>query len=199
MDRIRKSDVLKGVGKRDSVKTSIGDAVVRPLTDAEIDEVEGIAYEGLSAEAIDALPKLGKLVKQAKLQGKKIEDLDCSGLIPPADMLIFRKNEARTCRVVAAYGLSCDGEEFTPEDVGKMPSGVPAKISEAVMKLTGEEVTDKAVNGFRPGRGPADVTSIGSGRPAGTESGTADAAPEAGIDSCDSGAREGTDEANGKS
>lgn len=188
MDRIRKSDVLKGTGKRESVEAMGGTFIIRPLTDGEVAEVQELIYKGLSEQAIAALPALAKRAKVALKTGKSLEDMNFDGLtLPTEDLMAFKKNETDANKVAVAYALSCDGEEWTSEDVAKLPVGIPRKIAQAVFKLSGvssdqEENTAAAVGRFCETGGPGNSGPTRDGNTPGTHPGTTDPTPEKSVD-----------------
>lgn len=152
MEKIKKSDVLKGLGKRVEVETTDGLVVIRPLSDAEMEQVETLVYEGLSRETIDAMPKIAKAAKKALKEGKELEVLEKVG-ISAEDMMQFKKNESASTRQAVAFAMSCDGEEWTADEVGRLSRGVPALIAKEVFEISGTGVTVEQARRFCEKRG----------------------------------------------
>lgn len=151
MERIKKSDVLKGTDKREDVETEHGLVTIRPLTDAEMSEIQESVYEGLSSNTIQEMPKLAKIMKNARDKGLDVADVDFEKHvnIDRADLMQFKRNEVRANRKAAAFAMSCDGQEWTEDEVGRMNPGVPMQIAIEVFKISGAEVPVEDVKGFR--------------------------------------------------
>ena len=151
MERIKKSDVLKGVGKRVDVETEHGLVTIRPLTDSEMSDVQECVYSGLSADTIKEMPKLARLINDARDKGKDLDDIDFEKhvKINPADMMVFKRNEMKANRRAVAFALSCDGEEWSEEEVGRMNPGVPTLIALKVFEISGTGVSVADVKNFR--------------------------------------------------
>ena len=131
MQKLTKEMILKGTNARDVIEIEeIGGAVtIRPLCDSELAEVRSVALRGLSPDVVRQLPKMQAMAKA----GKEIDDIGMGG----DDLMQAQENDARGNLIAAAYGLSCDGEKWKPEEVGNLPPGVPEKIAKAVFKVTG--------------------------------------------------------------
>lgn len=135
-DVLSKADLLKRAVDTEDVEIEglDGKVRIRPLTDGEYAQIERLQVEGLSldADVDDTIADLGDdadVVDVAKsFRGKFSLDLGASVAA-----------DARCNHLAAAFGLSCDGAKWKPEEVAQLPSGVPAAIARAVYELTGVE------------------------------------------------------------
>jgi len=106
--------VLKGTDFRESVGVpELGEGaflVIRPLTDSQFVEVQKVILGDMTISTLDR-------------PAEKI-----SGLID---------REQRGKYLALSYALSIDSEEWTPEDIGQLPTGVPDKIYERLALISG--------------------------------------------------------------
>lgn len=112
--RYTKELVLKGTDFRESVGIpELGDGVflvIRPLTDAQFVEVQKVILGDMTVTTLD----------------KPTENIGS---------LIDREQTAKY--LALSYALSFDGEEWTPEDIGHLPTGVPDKLYERLALISG--------------------------------------------------------------
>ena len=146
---LTKQDILKSV--EDSTEVEIeslgGKVLIRPLRDAEYSEIQDKILGGIKATKSIDTSKLQK-VKDADSDKAKAEMLQNLGL--DIDVSKIQKLEKESTYLACKYGLSVD-EEWTMEDVGKLPPGVPKEISEAIFEYTGVDKLDE-VKKFRRGK-----------------------------------------------
>lgn len=82
---------------------------IRPITDTEYGRVQDIILTGLDVKDVENIQDVQGIVERERL--------------------------AKYTAV--AYALSCDGQEWTAEDVGNLPQGIPDKIYQEVAKISG--------------------------------------------------------------
>lgn len=112
--RFTKELVLKGTDFRESVGVpELGEGaflVIRPLTDSQFVEVQKTILGDMTVSTLDRpVEKIGGLIDREQ-QGKYL---------------------------ALSYALSFDGEEWTPEDIGQLPTGVPDKLYERLALISG--------------------------------------------------------------
>ena len=83
--------------------------IIRPITDVEYGRVQDIILKGLNVKDIENLQDVQGIVERERL--------------------------AKYTAI--AYALSIDGEEWTAEDVGRLPQGIPDKLYEEVARISG--------------------------------------------------------------
>ena len=76
-----------------------------------------------------------------RLRGEN-QDLGKWSMIKEKMKEVERESNYLTCK----YGLSVGDEEWTTEEVAQLPTGVPAEISDKVMKYTGVDKLDEVEN-----------------------------------------------------
>ena len=114
--RFTRELVLKGTDFRESVGVpELGEGaflVIRPLTDAQFVEVQKaiLGDMDMTASVLD-LPtgKIGGLIDK----------------------------EQKAKYLALSFALSFDGEEWAPEDIGKLPTGVPDKLYARLALISG--------------------------------------------------------------
>lgn len=108
--RVTKDMVIEGLAYRRHLQ--IGPEFVltiRPITDAEFNEVQDIILDGLSRADLD----------------------------DPARLMDIKDRERRAKLLAVAYGLSCDGQEWTAEEVEKLPAGRPDELYAHLGEISG--------------------------------------------------------------
>lgn len=121
--RVTKAMILAGNKYRHTVEVDgIGEFVIRPLTQLEYECIQEISLDGIDAETI------GKLGKMAK--GGDVE-------LAPEAIKQAQRNEAKGNRMAVSIGLSCDGEQWSEEDVKQLPSNVFEELKNAVFAISG--------------------------------------------------------------
>lgn len=147
---LTKQDILKSVedSKEVEIKSLKGKVLIRPLRDAEYSEIQDKIFGGIKATKSIDPSKLQK-AKNADSDKAKAEILQNLGL--DIDVAKIQKLEKESTYLACKYGLSVGDEEWTLEDVGKLPPGVPKEISEAVFEYTGVDKLDE-VKKFRKGK-----------------------------------------------
>lgn len=108
--RMTKEIVMQGTRFREEVEVDGYTYVLRPLRDVEFQRVARVMVEGL---------------RRKDLQAGEVS----------LDQIIDKEQAGRYLAV--ALMLSCDGEEWTPEEVGTLPPGVPQKLYEAGGRISG--------------------------------------------------------------
>ncbi len=182
MNRLKKSDILAGMNKRETLPIDeIGcDVVIRPLSSGEMSKVKELALRGLSSDAFRKLPLLRKKLMMIEA-GQDASTLDTG--LEAADMIQAQLNEHDGNVMAAAFGLSCDGETWTEEDVEKLPPGVPDTIADAVFRISGGREEDVAAarkfRGIRRGGGNPDI--VGDGNTAGGDASGTDTDAGSGV------------------
>ncbi len=132
MGRITKEQVLKGIKARETVHVPElnGDLIVRPLTDGEFSDMNNESAR-ISREArAYFFSQRGKSPEEIEEMVKEDENLQ--NLITADDMYHLKQSTY----IAAAAGLSCDKEEWTVDDVRKLPQRVPDKIAKVALKMT---------------------------------------------------------------
>lgn len=106
--------VVKGTDFRESVEVSeLGEGaflVMRPLTDSQFVEVQRTMLGDLSISALDQ---------------------------PTEKITGFIDREQKGKYLALSYALSLDGDEWTPEDIGHLPTGVPDKLYGRLALISG--------------------------------------------------------------
>ncbi len=140
MARITKAQVLAGKKDRRQVpvESMEGEFTIRPLTESEQAQVWQIVVEGLSSDGV-------KSFNRASTGGTMPTNLADIGL-DGHDLGLIAVNNRRADAFVVATGLSCDGEEWTADDVDQLPKAARSKLSAAIFDLSGmtKEVADAA-------------------------------------------------------
>jgi hypothetical protein len=147
MQKLTKDVILKGIQHREVLEVPKlgGSVTIRPLNDGELAEVRSVALRGLSDQAIRQITRIQQVGKAG--------DSDIDGLTGD-DLMQAQSNNAQGEKIAAAYGLSCDGEKWSTEDVGRLPVGVPEYIASKVMALSGiGGDAANAVDNFRQNAG----------------------------------------------
>jgi hypothetical protein len=128
MNRLTKEQVLQGTQRRETVEVDLdgvgASIVVRPITEGEAAQVRACALRGLSDKAISLLPQMAS--GKTTIEGMSAADLEAA-----------QRNESEGNILAAAFGMSCDGQTWTPEDVRQMPVGVPERIAAVVLRISG--------------------------------------------------------------
>lgn len=115
--RVTRERVLKGTGLREQVDIlELGKEeeentffVMRPLTDGEFVEVQKTILGDISASSMD-------------------RDMKATDLID---------REQKGKYLALTYALSIDNEEWTLEEIGKLPTGVPDKLYNRLAEISG--------------------------------------------------------------
>jgi len=116
------------------------DLTIRPLSDKEMTEAESIALKGvnfdkdsLNAQTADKVRKM----KNKGLDNKKIaQEVNKSLSGVNIDIEEFLNHGKQSTYIIAAYGLSCNGEDWEPDEVGQLPPGIPDEIAEKVRQIS---------------------------------------------------------------
>lgn len=112
LTRATKQMVLEGTSYRKAFyipQLSNLAVIIRPITDVEYGRVQDVVLEGIDLQDVGNLKSVEGIVEKERL--------------------------AKYTAV--AYALSCDGEEWTAEDVGKLPQGIPDQLYQEVGKISG--------------------------------------------------------------
>lgn len=83
--------------------------IIRPITDVEYGRIQDIILKGLTVQDVENIQ-------------------DVTGVL---------ERERLAKYTAVAYALSCDDEEWTAEDVGRLPQGIPEKLYEEVARISG--------------------------------------------------------------
>jgi len=114
MSRVKKEAVLKGIEHRERVPVpelgKDGYLLIRPLTDAEALEVKRVLF------------------KDRLFQRVAKDDVDLVEVI---------NRDAEAKALALSIALSVDDEKWMPEDVQKLPGGVPERLYEVLSKISG--------------------------------------------------------------
>jgi len=108
--RITKEIVLAGLSYRRHLQ--IGPdylLTIRPITDAEFNEAQDVILSGLKRANLD----------------------------DPNYLIEIKDRERRGKLIAVAYGLSCDGQEWTTEEVEKLPAGRPDELYAHLGEISG--------------------------------------------------------------
>jgi len=112
--RYTKQLVLEGVVHREEVPVpELGEdahLIIRPLTDEEFTEVTR------------------KLLEGASMTGFGVAGMELGDVVD---------REQRGTYHAVSIALSVDGDKWSPEDVGKLPVGVPKRIYEKLSQISG--------------------------------------------------------------
>lgn len=124
LQKLTKAEILQGIEKTHEVEVEElgGVVIIRPLRESEWAEIESIQLKGLN------------------LTGKgdpNKEDADDVEMEMGMDLSAMTKYEYMADRMAVASGLSCDGEKWNPNDVGKLPAGVVKKLAKKVYEVSG--------------------------------------------------------------
>lgn len=124
--RITRELVLEGKDHRSEVPVpEWGEEaflMVRPITDGEFVKVQQTILRNMSASDLQEIKGDAESPDLSKI---KMDIVD----------LVDREKAGKYLAV--SFGLSCDGEEWTAEAVGKLPPGVPDRIYNAVALASG--------------------------------------------------------------
>lgn len=146
---LTKNDILKSVkdSKEVEIESLDGKVLIRPLSDGEYSEIQDKIFGGVKATKSINPEKIAKIKDKddPKQQTKMLKDLGID-----IDIAKMQKLEKESTYLACKYGLSVD-EEWTVEDVGQLPPGVPKEIAEAIYKYTGVDKLDE-VEKFRKGK-----------------------------------------------
>ncbi len=130
--KLTKEAVLQGTKRRVTVDVPEieegGTLTVRPLTEVEAAEYQSTCIEGLRESVINKGRKLASVESEDDIQALGLEW---------ADLKQMQRNQAKATAYAAACGLSCDGEKWTPDEVGTLPQGVPARIASKALDISG--------------------------------------------------------------
>ena len=128
MKKLTKDDILLGVAKRERVELPQleREVEIRPLTEAEAARIRALAMRGLSDKAIAAVQRMGQSGGSETVAG-----------LSGADLVAVQQNEDEANVLAASFALTCDGETWTPEDVGSLPPGVAGLIAKAAYRISG--------------------------------------------------------------
>jgi len=114
--RVTRERVLKGTGLREQVDIpELGDDeektffVMRPLTDGEFVRVQKTILGDVSARSLD-------------------QDLKATDIVD---------REQKGKYLAVSIALSIDNEEWTPEEIGELPAGVPDKLYSRLAEISG--------------------------------------------------------------
>ncbi len=171
--KLTKEAVLQGTKKRVEVAVpeihENGTLTVRPMNEVEAAEYQSIAIEGLRESVINKGRKLATVKSDDDLEGLGLEW---------GDLKQMQRNQAKATAYAAACGLSCDGEKWTPDEVGTLPQGVPGRIAAEVLDISGMKRESAAMaRQFRADSGSGEPDSNApAGVSAGSDDGGADAA-----------------------
>lgn len=140
MSRLTKADILKGSSQ---VKTKYfdklgGEVSVRPLTEGEWSEIEAMRGSGAKITGSPKFDKNGNFDIRSMQRDLQVE-------INSKDIQVL-EFEAKAKAV--AWGLSVNGEEWTPDEVRQLrPVGIVGEIAEFIFEISG--VTNEASEGAR--------------------------------------------------
>lgn len=113
---------------------------IRPLNDKELNEVDSKMLEGVDISSSGLNQKTAQKIKQLKNKGLSnrqiAKQLNNNFDDISIDISKFIKDETEGNYKLVAYGLSCDGEEWTPEEVGQLPKGVPAELADEIREIS---------------------------------------------------------------
>ena len=119
---------------------------IRPLSDKEMSEAENLMVRGvdinpknLTSEKIKKIRKLREEGAGKKEIIKQVQDDFNAGNI---DIARLQEQEREGTYLMVSYGLSHD-EKWTPEDVGKLPKGVPDKLADEIQEISEFESQDE--------------------------------------------------------
>ena len=125
MVRLTRKMVVEGLKHRRAFHAPIiGEGVVliiRPISDMEYGQVQDMLLEQFDYRQLQNL-------------GKPKESGDDS---PDVDLTEVRLLERKAKYQVLAFALSCDGEDFTAEEVGALPTGIVDPLYEHVAMISG--------------------------------------------------------------
>lgn len=152
---ITKSDVLNGEIAREEVYIKAWDKEVslKPLNDGELSEIEAKKKDIGKIKANLELDKTGNIdtnrIKNEAMKKALKKDMELDIDVMKSEIVKYEAN----C-LTAAYGLSNDQEQWTPEEVKSLrPAGVVKEIAEAVLKISKVDNLEKLqeeVKDFRP-------------------------------------------------
>ena len=142
MSESLKSAIIKGTAHTDTlwVPELDREVTVRPLSDAEAGEAKAAALAGQKVR--------GPV-------GGRPTDYE-------ADVKTSTEGQAEARRIKVAYGLSVNGDKWTPKEIGRyLPAGAVRRIAAKVDELSGGDELAEEARQFRD-----DTAGAGDGDPA---------------------------------
>ena len=156
MLKLTKADILKGKEAiHDAEIKALGGTVnLRPLTDGEWSEVKGLLTKAIYLEIAPHL-KADKievdtanpedLKKQVEKTRKKLVEIT-----PKINLMEYALAERKAHCLASSYGLSCNGEKWTVEEVNGLPPGSADEITAIVFELSGVSLgSEELLTSFR--------------------------------------------------
>lgn len=154
--KLKKEDLLNTVNDTKDVDISgfpknisndgIVTMTIRPLSDKELSQVEAKMLGSVSIDANKLNGGTASKFKKLKKEGlsnaqiaKQLKSIQGVSL----DIQQFLTDAKEANYLKCSYGLTCDGNEWSIEDVGKLPKGVPDKISNEIDKLSDFEIDEE--------------------------------------------------------
>lgn len=118
---------------------------IRPLTDMEATEVQSALMSGLDTELVKSLVGRNLSGNEASAMSELLDGMSKDGLVG------MFKNNMKAAYLTCSYGIvNEDGEQFTPEEIGMFPPGIPAQIAEKIRKISGlDDEAEGIMSGFR--------------------------------------------------
>ena len=140
---LTKKDILstaRDVEESNPIEALGGETVkIRRLRDSEFNEIQRETLKGinfnnstLSSNDFSKMKGLSKEEEKRFLQKMGV-DIDIEELT---------KREQNANYLACAYGLSCEGEEWTVEEIGDLPKGAPKEIADEVFRITKVDLLD---------------------------------------------------------
>lgn len=128
---LTKADLLAGAGGTKDVHIEAlgAEVTIRPLTDDEFHEVQKVFLEAVSIDLNmdDVEGDITELSSKEVMQHIK----------PSFDFQKFAEADHDSNLLAAAYGLTCNGDVWTADEVRGLRAGAPEQIATAVFDYTG--------------------------------------------------------------
>jgi len=113
---------------------------IRPLSDQELTEAENKMIEGIDINTNNLtkqnIQKIKKLREEGADKKEIISQLQDKFNTNDLDIANLQKQERKGTYLVVAYGLSHGDGEWSPEDVGRLPRGIPDKLADEIRAIS---------------------------------------------------------------
>ena len=133
MTILTKSQILSGIDNPQKIKieTLNGEIWLRPLSSAEVNEILNIEAQGMGTFSATSIR--GQTSTDGKMNLAKMQE---------------KQNEARAIAIHKSINNEKNNDEWTIDEIQKLPADAVIEIYDHVMKISGAEVTTADVKQF---------------------------------------------------
>lgn len=142
---LTKEEILKG---REVVREveieDLGIVKIRPLTLGERSQVEALQFAGIKASQRSRGMTGGRKIKDVPGGNEESQEMTM-------DMDRFMSNKFKSEAMTVAFGLSCDGNKYSPDEImkSKLSASAFQSLLQEIQKLSGlgnEEVVENVIS-----------------------------------------------------